>query len=553
MGSKRKAVILLLAPAVFALLVCCALLPAPAWGAQPSTINIRRVWTEREREETFLSVWLDCFEDGKSVHLVPRDFNKFLAALGAGGKREEAKNVKAQHFEENTAIIFLIDTSKTLNENMFSLAKQGVKKWIERMQNGDHAAIVSFATSTEKLADFTDNTQALLRTLNNVKQNNDKKISLYQAVYDGMAMLEKDEKNFPRRRIVVIFTSGVDGGTGSSNADVLRGAIAKNSIPVYAVLFPYSGPRINDRGPLISAASLRDQFKNIVISDSGGWLNPYNSPSDKKVTPAAQLDETLQELFRRFENLVYMKMDVSRIAGDGKPIPLEITWTDGTRTARGVHEIPFMNELPPPVPVPVPVPIPDPAPDPKPGFPIWIWIALCVTIFGVAGVLFWEKFKKKTKKSTNEETVGPPVDFPQPPGGFPNPPIPPTGVIKNPPPPPREPEIVLTTIAESGHSRTYRKPFHGSITIGRLSSPDILTIQGDEHITRKHCKIFMEGDRFMIQDLDSANGTIVNGAAITKRYPIADGDILVLGTTELRVSLPGAQHPDNLFTQREKL
>jgi hypothetical protein len=50
-------------------------------------------------------------------------------------------------------------------------------------------------------------------------------------------------------------------------------------------------------------------------------------------------------------------------------------------------------------------------------------------------------------------------------------------------------------------------------------------------ISRRHARIEQEGDRFYVTDLDSANGTKLNGKRLesSKKHPLWEGDLLELG------------------------
>ncbi len=66
-----------------------------------------------------------------------------------------------------------------------------------------------------------------------------------------------------------------------------------------------------------------------------------------------------------------------------------------------------------------------------------------------------------------------------------------------------------------------------SVLIGRTPECDVVLY--DAGVSRKHCRIFGEGSRFLIEDMGSSNGTKVNGSPITKKQELADGDQLTLG------------------------
>ena len=58
-------------------------------------------------------------------------------------------------------------------------------------------------------------------------------------------------------------------------------------------------------------------------------------------------------------------------------------------------------------------------------------------------------------------------------------------------------------------------------------------------ISRCHCKIVSQNGEFTIIDLNSVNGTYVNGRLmqVEKAYPIKNGDRVQLADSEFRVSI----------------
>jgi pSer/pThr/pTyr-binding forkhead associated (FHA) protein len=56
-------------------------------------------------------------------------------------------------------------------------------------------------------------------------------------------------------------------------------------------------------------------------------------------------------------------------------------------------------------------------------------------------------------------------------------------------------------------------------------------------ISRRHCQFIQSEDQVLIQDLESHNGTFVNGRRITLPTPLRDGDEVSLGALSFRVIL----------------
>jgi pSer/pThr/pTyr-binding forkhead associated (FHA) protein len=83
------------------------------------------------------------------------------------------------------------------------------------------------------------------------------------------------------------------------------------------------------------------------------------------------------------------------------------------------------------------------------------------------------------------------------------------------------------------------------ISLGRRDAsygvfPDLdLTPDGGlaEGVSRKHAKIYQRGNRFLVEDVGSANGTYLNNQRITPNLPyvLQEGDMLQLGRLQVVV------------------
>jgi pSer/pThr/pTyr-binding forkhead associated (FHA) protein len=106
-----------------------------------------------------------------------------------------------------------------------------------------------------------------------------------------------------------------------------------------------------------------------------------------------------------------------------------------------------------------------------------------------------------------------------------------------------KPTTLRIIISESG--RQVQLPAAPEIYLGRLDAihglfPDLdLTVDGGPEggVSRRHARILQEGNRFLIEDVGSANGTFLNGQRLTPYlpHPLQKGDKLQLGTLQLSV------------------
>jgi hypothetical protein len=76
-------------------------------------------------------------------------------------------------------------------------------------------------------------------------------------------------------------------------------------------------------------------------------------------------------------------------------------------------------------------------------------------------------------------------------------------------------------------------------TIGRVD--DNMFPIPDGSVSSHHCEVLLRGAGVVVHDLNSTNGTFINGHQISDEAPIKPGQILRLGQIELRLEESGAQ------------
>jgi predicted component of type VI protein secretion system len=79
-------------------------------------------------------------------------------------------------------------------------------------------------------------------------------------------------------------------------------------------------------------------------------------------------------------------------------------------------------------------------------------------------------------------------------------------------------------------------------TIGRSSDADVCV--EDESISRSHCQLFLGNDESLqVRDLNSLNGTFVNGERIRKVHSLFPGDVIQVGAAFLRIEYASDTDP----------
>ena len=89
-------------------------------------------------------------------------------------------------------------------------------------------------------------------------------------------------------------------------------------------------------------------------------------------------------------------------------------------------------------------------------------------------------------------------------------------------------QLTISKGSLQGREFSFQLP---EIHIGR--TPDNDVVLPDAGVSRSHVRISERLGRYFIQDLGSANGTLVNDSPLTEERELADGDRLAVGPVEL--------------------
>ena len=71
------------------------------------------------------------------------------------------------------------------------------------------------------------------------------------------------------------------------------------------------------------------------------------------------------------------------------------------------------------------------------------------------------------------------------------------------------------------------------LSIGRARD-NTAALDGDDFASAHHARVEAQRDGIWLIDLDSTNGTFVNGERMNGRHRLHDGDVVRIGQTELR-------------------
>lgn len=83
---------------------------------------------------------------------------------------------------------------------------------------------------------------------------------------------------------------------------------------------------------------------------------------------------------------------------------------------------------------------------------------------------------------------------------------------------------LIVRAAEGERAFELRAP----ISIGRHAGSSIQVL--DKVVSKEHCRVEREGERYVLRDLDSLNGTFLNDQRISGAVPLAQGDVIAVGS-----------------------
>ena len=97
-------------------------------------------------------------------------------------------------------------------------------------------------------------------------------------------------------------------------------------------------------------------------------------------------------------------------------------------------------------------------------------------------------------------------------------------------------QVRLTVVRGDANRPPYEVNLTDRLVIGRAADCDV-ALTDDKEVSRNHCELTLEDEVIRIADLGSKNGTLVNGVPISGSYQLQNDDIILVGRTELRVTL----------------
>lgn len=420
---------------------------------------------------------------------------------------------------EGGTYLFLVDASQSITGPRFEQLRAALRAWVAALTPADRAGIIAFGSEVRTLVAPTAD-RAALNTAISALTNKDRQTRLHGALLQALDLGHRQETGLPDRRAIVLFSDGLADAPGDATSGEVLARLADDTLPIYAVAFP------NPRDKARREAGL--DALGLFARRSGGTV--LTAPAGDPGPVLTRLREDIRAVYRAALACPGCKTDGNRYR-----VQLALT-TGGLTLADGmdVRLYPVAG-APPAVPAPVPSPAPA-APPPPPAEPSkptppaagafpWLYLAAAAgALLLLVLAVVW--FRRR------RAVAAPPVPEPAPVL------VPEVPVPAPPPPPAVGPPVSLSFRTGPRRGETVRVVAAPAILLGR-DPTCTLALPGDDRVSGRHARIRAEGRALLIEDLNSTNGTALNGVAVHAASPLCDGDLIRLGGTELRVGLMG--------------
>jgi hypothetical protein len=404
------------------------------------------------------------------------------------------------------SIVLALDTSGSVGAAQLEAARDLALAILAGLPEGSEFAVLAFDDQSRVVVPWTSQPEDVRAKLTDVKVGG-RYTALHDALYDASRYV-RDAAG--ARKAIVLITDGVDENSALNLEDGLRLA-TEGQIPVYAVGV---GPRPQER-----------VLRRIAKLTSGDYAPLARARGPDLAAAIAGLAPSSA-----------VSPGSAVLAGEAKTRPA----APASAGPRG-----------------------DPVRAPAPPTPRYIWLAVALTSLAAATVIVLAWRQRQTAGACR--TCGRPL-----PGGssscafcgeFPtkmpsrDPPRTPGRASGDPGPAP-EPDLSETVLARIDSTEEYlertitlqerpvlaitRGPGAGQVfplsetsatSIGRSRANDIQV--EDVSISGQHCRVRPEDGRFVVHDLRSTNGTLVNEKKVS-RHVLEEGDVIGIGETSLQ-------------------
>jgi len=421
--------------------------------------------------------------------------------------------------QEGVAVIFLVDISKSLHADQFNGIKKAMSLWVASMGQKDRACVISFGSGVNLLQEFTGD-RAVLQSAVEKLSPTDTETQLHQGLVRAMEAGKRRDAGIPHRRAIMILSDGQDDFAGGITREEVLNRMETDPVPIYAIGF-YRSPRTREKeeGLKTLGQFARTSGGNFFRADTAASIQDIYLKVHKNIKETQVVTLNCPEC--RDDGMVYrLQMSLTEngtTITDGMNIRMLPKIISGAGTPSGNLQ-PFGQEFAP-----------------------WVYGLSGMVIFFLLCLLI----VLRRKRLKNIPTIPPAADLSDPfSAAIENKDIKSSGdIIISGPLTQTTPlamqsvlAVRLVMMGKGENNPVHELRIIDSATLGRERECD-LAIPHDDEISATHCRLMRSenGEGVNVMDLNSTNGTLVNGVPVTDVHHLQSGDVLLIGRSKIRI------------------
>ena len=429
--------------------------------------------------------------------------------------------------DSGIAVVLAIDVSASLNNQSFSKIKAGCIDLMSKLPKNSQVAVIAVGNEARLVSKFTGDLKVVRSVIEGLTPS-DQETSLYESILASQDIFNQVGPTLPLRHAVVVITDGLDDShRGYSKDEVLR-KIAEGTSPVYSIGLLTPQGQSSQKDALRVLAELSRA--------SGGSFSQAIE---------ATVQDIIKDADKSFGNAWMVKVDCKTCVRDGALKRLQLLHRAENSLISDSRDVRLFPILTTAVASPPPPPVVAPTWYAKAwqwwqalalGYPWLPWaVGAALAVVLIISVYFGVRWFRARRANRPSETFVPhawdtSMQFPGAPGRVASENEDKTDQVTT------NAAVFVgrhVTIAMAGHAKQV-VALNTQIKFGRASSNDI-ALPDDTESSSHHAEIVDRQGIPVLVDLGSTNGTYLNGTKIRKPEPLHDGDVIVVGSTEMRV------------------
>lgn len=508
----------------FLLLVAVAflLISMTAYGLDPLSLKLEGFRYDNGTMEIFFNTSLD-------QEIQPDRLN-----LTLGNEQLGVSDLKRMNAaEKGVSYLFLVDVSGSMSDEKLKAVKQILTSTLEDITEKDNVSI--FSVGNDAYANpFVSTLNEYRSQIDAIDRKPTEDTNLYASIVKGLDVLKTGDKVNDKKCMVVLSDGEDDYTTGITQDEVYK-KIESCHIPVFTIA-------MMEKKPTQKKVDASKTLGSFARSSPGGLDLVYGLDETTSSNLASKINTAI-------DNGYVLTADLSHYVSGGKEQVLKLelkTETGSTSDSYTIETNGFTGTAPS-------------SPTPEAGTPdekeadesaeeqsgnLWLIWVLSGAVVVIAVILIVLSKSRKKKVQVEAPQADPSENMPLPekeqaetasvtasiPAGG-------SDTLAMSQPEPLDPDVtVVLTKMDRLNNQVYMVDIFGSIVVGRVQEKSDLAFPEDGKLSSAHCQISFSANKLYVKDLNSTNGTYVNGIPISGQYKLEKGDILQMGSLQFRVN-----------------